>query len=143
MRAVFADSGYWIALLNPRDALHDTAKVVSGSLGSAQLVTSEVVLAECLNDLAKRGERLRHAAVALVEELRREPSVSIEPQSSLQFQEALALYGLRGDKTWGHTDCSSFRIMDRYGLTEALTFDRHFAQAGFTPLLRREGTASA
>ena len=139
MRAVFADAGYWIALLNPRDALHETAKTVSQVLGSVQLITSEVVLTECLNDLAKRGEALRRAAVALVEELRRSPSVSIEPQSSLQFQDALVLFASRQDKAWGHTDCVSFRIMTRYGVTEALTFDRHFEQAGFTPLLRSSG----
>jgi predicted nucleic acid-binding protein len=138
VRAVFADSGYWIALLNPRDSLHETAKMVSGSLGPIRLVTSEMVLTECLNDLGKRGESLRRAAVALVEELRRAPTVSIEPQSSLQFQEALLLYAMRSDKAWGHTDCSSFRIMDRHGLTEALTHDRHFAQAGFRPLLRSQ-----
>jgi uncharacterized protein len=134
--AVFVDSGYWIALLNPRDSLHHAAITISATLGSRRLVTSEAVLAECLNDLAKRGETLRRAAVALVAELRREPTVSIEPQSSLQFQEALSLYAQRNDKAWGHTDCSSFCAMARYGLTEALTFDRHFEQAGFTPLLR-------
>jgi predicted nucleic acid-binding protein len=139
VRAVFADSGYWIALLNPRDSLHHAATTIAASLGSMPLVTSEAVLAECLNDLAKRGESLRRAAVALVAELRREPTVVIEPQSSLQFQEALSLYALRADKAWGHTDCASFRIMARYELSEALTFDRHFEQAGFTPLLRLPG----
>lgn len=143
MRAVFADSGYWIALLNPRDSLHHAATTLSASLGSLRLVTSEAVLVECLNDLAKRGENLRRAAVALVAELRSEPTVTIEPQSSLQFQEALSLYARRGDKAWGHTDCASFCIMGRYELSEALTFDRHFEQAGFTPLLRSPGELPA
>ena len=102
MRAVFADSVYWIALLNPRDSLHHVARTISASLGPRPLVTSEAVLVECLNDLAKRGEGLRRAAVNLVEEIRREPTVTIEPQSSLQFQEALSLYAKRADKAWGH-----------------------------------------
>lgn len=136
MRTVFADTGYWIALLNRQDALHETAKTVSAVLGPVRLITSEMVLTECLNDLARRGERLRNAAVALVEELRRNPDVAIVPQSSIQFQDALVLYATREDKTWGHTDCASFRIMDKHGITEALAYDRHFEQAGFTPLLR-------
>ena len=136
MKTVFADAGYWIALLNPQDTLHETARTVSASLGPMRLITSEMVLTECLNDLARRGERLRSAAVALVEELRRSPSVSSVPQSSIQFQDALALYAMRGDKAWGHTDCASFRIMDTHGIDEALAYDHHFEQAGFTPLLR-------
>lgn len=99
-------------------------------------MTSEMVLAELLNDSAGRGEAVRRAAVLLVERLRRSPNFSIVPQSSLQFQDALSLYANRGDKAWGLTDCASFRIMDRNGLTRALTHDRHFEQAGFEALLR-------
>jgi len=136
MRAVFADSSYWIALLNSGDALHEKATRVSKSLGRIRMVTSEMVLAELLNDSGGRGEAVRRAAVQLVERLRRNPNLSIVPQSSLQFQDALSLYSERTDKTWGLTDCASFRIMDRDGLTRALTHDRHFVQAGFQALLR-------
>jgi predicted nucleic acid-binding protein len=136
MRAVFADSSYWIALLNPGDALHEKATRVSKSLGRIRMMTSEMVLAELLNDSAGRGEAVRRAAVLLVERLRRNPNFLIIPQSSLQFQDALSLYADRGDKAWGLTDCASFRIMDRDGLTRALTHDRHFEQAGFKALLR-------
>lgn len=136
MRLFFADSSYWIALLNPRDALHGKAVSVSESLGGDRIVTSEMVFTELLNDYSKRGEVLRRAAVRLIERLRRNPNVTITPQSSLQFQDALSLYAERGDKTWGQTDCSSFRIMDRDGITQALTHDRDFQQAGFQALLR-------
>jgi predicted nucleic acid-binding protein len=139
MRLFFADSSYWIALLNPRDALHGKAASLSESLGGDRVVTSEMVFTELLNDYSKRGEILRRAAVRLIERLRRNPNVTIVPQSSLQFQDALSLYAERSDKTWGHTDCSSFRIMDRDGITQALTHDRDFQQAGFQALLREPG----
>jgi uncharacterized protein len=95
-----------------------------------------MVFAELLNDYSRRGEALRLAAVRLVQRLRQNPGVSIIPQSSLQFQDALSLYAERGDKTWGLTDCSSFRIMNREGLTQVLTYDHDFEQAGFQALLR-------
>jgi len=136
MRAVFADASYWIALLNSKDALHEKANSLSRSLGHTEIVTSEMVLAEFLNDFSGRGEALRNAAVRLIERVRRNPNASIVPQSSLQFQEALSLYAERIDKSWGLTDCSSIRIMQRDGLTRALTYDRHFVQAGFQALLR-------
>jgi predicted nucleic acid-binding protein len=62
--------------------------------------------------------------------------MSIVPQSSLQFQDALVLYAARNDKEWSHTDCASFQAMKREGIAEALTHDRHFEQVGFRALLR-------
>lgn len=41
----------------------------------------------------------------------------------------------RLDKTWSLVDCASFVVMEERGLTEALTTDRHFEQAGFVRLL--------
>jgi uncharacterized protein len=49
------------------------------------------------------------------------------------IDEALQLYH---DKEWSHTDCASFRVMEKEGIGEALTYDRHFEQAGFKALMR-------
>jgi predicted nucleic acid-binding protein len=70
MTTVFADAGYWIALLNPRDNLHAKACDVSISLGTFRIVTSEMVLTEVLNAFASRGELLRKAACTLVRSIR-------------------------------------------------------------------------
>jgi uncharacterized protein len=134
-RAVFVDTSYWIALLNPRDQLHERARSLSHSLGNIRMVTSEIVFVELLNDCSGRGETLRRGAARLIERLRRNPNLRIVPQSSLQFQKALSLYANRSDKAWSLTDCSSFQIMDHDGLTRALTHDHHFEQAGFRALL--------
>jgi predicted nucleic acid-binding protein len=45
-------------------------------------------------------------------------------------------YQTRPDKSWSLTDCSSFLIMESEGIEAALTYDRHFEQAGFQALLR-------
>lgn len=140
MRSVFADTGYWIALLNSRDELHDLARRVSGSLESVRLVTSEAILVEWLNDFARRGAELRGVAVAVVSRLRAGEAVDVIPLTSTDFDEALRLYSDRTDKAWSHTDCSSFCIMRRLGIDEALTHDRHYEQAGFRALLRAPAT---
>jgi predicted nucleic acid-binding protein len=95
-----------------------------------------MVLAEVLNALGSRGETIRAKAAEAVEQLRQAPNVTIVPQTSAQFAEALAFYRGHGDKEWSLTDCASFLIMRDSGLTEALARDRHFEQAGFTALLR-------
>jgi len=50
----------------------------------------------------------------------------------------LALFCSRLDKEWGLIDCVSFIVMQERGLTNALTTDEHFEQAGFRALLRPE-----
>ena len=51
------------------------------------------------------------------------------------LMQALALYESRLDKTSGLTDCISFTVMSPNHLTDALTVDRHFIQAGFRALM--------
>ena len=138
MRTVFADAGYWIALLNPRDRLHQRAKRVSRRLGTHRVVTSELILVEYLDDSSSRGEFTRRLAVATVARLRHDVNTNIVPLSRAQFSGALAMYTSRPDKAWSLTDCSSFQIMERFGLREALAHDEHFEQAGFRALLRSE-----
>jgi len=135
MTRVFADAGYWIALLNPRDALHDRSRKASANLGRTPIVTSELVLAEVLNACASKGDLPRRIACVLIDELRSDPDYEIVPMTSSAFQQALERYRKRSDKTWGLTDCASFLIMEENGITEALSADRDFQQAGFKALL--------
>jgi predicted nucleic acid-binding protein len=136
MRAVFADTSYWIALLSSEDSLHKKARALSESLGTVRVITSEMVLTEFLNDSSDSGAVLRRTAALMIRGLRRRAEILIVPQTSIQFQEALALYEQRDDKRWSLTDCASFQIMRRDRMTQALTYDHHFEQAGFQALLR-------
>jgi predicted nucleic acid-binding protein len=135
MSRVFADAGYWIALLNPKDSLHAKATELSQTLARVRIVTSEMVLAEVLNAFARKGEKLRTAACALVDQIRSSPNAEIVPVTSSAFRGALERYRSRVDKTWGLTDCTSFLIMEQKGIAEALSGDRDFQQAGFIALM--------
>jgi predicted nucleic acid-binding protein len=135
MQSVFADAGYWIALLNPRDNLHAKAREVSVSLGTFRIVTSEMVLTEVLNAFASRGELLRRAVCTLVDNIQRDMTTKIVSMTSVGFDEGMDLYLRRADKTWGLTDCTSFVIMKRDKIKTALSGDRDFQQAGFKALL--------
>jgi predicted nucleic acid-binding protein len=136
MRAVFADTGYWVAIIHPRDALHHRAMAASRELEQCRIVTSEMVLAEVLNMVSNRGPHIREAAAKAVQEMVSEPSVEVIPQTARLFREALDLYRSRVDKEWSLTDCASFVIMKRRGIEGALTDDHHFTQNGFKALLK-------
>lgn len=132
---VFADTGYWIALLNSHDELHQKASAVSRDYGLDQIVTSEMVLTEFLNSFSDYGSHLRQVSAKAVDSLR-SSKVVIIPQTSQLFTDALQRYRAMADKNWSLTDCASFLIMEKQQMTTALTHDRHFIQAGFQAMLR-------
>ncbi len=132
---IFLDTAYVNALVNTRDQWHDAAVQWQRKLSAdkRRLVTTEFVLVEIADGLA--AVRFRVQAVQVITTLQASPLVAIIPASSQLFTAALALYRNRGDKDWGLTDCASFVVMSERGLSEALTTNDHFRQAGFRVLL--------
>ena len=72
----------------------------------------------------------------LMNELWADEETEIVPASDVLFRRGIALFAGRPDKAWSLTDCISFVVMTDRGLSEALTGDHHFEQAGFSTLLR-------
>jgi predicted nucleic acid-binding protein len=127
MKSLFADTFYFQARLNPRDQYHE--RVLAWSRESAApLVTTELVLVELANSLARsRSRRLLRDFYAL---LRR--TADVVPAHPVRLAAAWSLYHQHADKFWSLTDCFSFIVMRERNLPAALTNDHHFAQAGFT-----------
>jgi uncharacterized protein len=136
MAEVFLDTAYAIALSSVSDLFHHRAVLLADQLEAAgtRLVTTQAVLLEIGNALSK--QRYRHAAVKLLEALEADPNVEVIPLSEQLYARAFRLYRERPDKEWGLTDCVSFIVMQDRGITEALTTDEHFQQAGFRALMR-------
>jgi len=134
MRRIFADTSYWMALVNPRDQIHQKAMSVSRRLSSESLLTTEMVLVEVLNSFS--DSLYREAVGRMVTSLRQDENLTIVPQTPAQFKSALQRYQQAADKNWSLTDCASFEVMEVENIEAALTHDRHFVQAGFEALLR-------
>lgn len=129
---VFADTVWFEALLNRRDQYHHQAVAMSRVV-TAQIVTTEFVLLElgaAFSDPADRSDFI------LVDQIvRSRPEVTLIPLSSELLQKGTELFATRKDKAWSLTDCISFIVMREQGLTDALTADHHFVQAGFRALM--------
>ncbi|MBX9789987.1 MAG: hypothetical protein K2Y37_13800 [Pirellulales bacterium] len=132
MKYIFADSFYFFALLNPRDQAHARAIELSSEL-SRPLVTTAWVLTEVADGLAATPKRQHFGR--LLGALQSEPSNRLIESSHELFERGTALYLSPNDKAWTLTDCTSFVVMADLGITDALTGDHHFGQAGFNPLL--------
>ncbi len=138
---VFLDTAYVNALINTRDQWHEAAVQWERKLATdrRQLITTEFVLVEIADGLAR--VRFRLQAAQLIAALQASALVEIIPASSDLFTAALELYRNRPDKDWGLTDCASFVAMRERVLSEALTTDEHFRQAGFRALLLEDAPA--
>ncbi len=137
MKAVFADTFYWIALTNPADLHSEVALRFDDLLSGGHVTTTEEVLTELLTFFA--GDSwLRNRAVETVRELLSDDAVRIIPQSHEyeSFLSGFDLYASRPDKGYSLTDCISMQTMRREGLTDVLTNDKHFEQEGFRALFR-------
>jgi len=134
-REVFLDTSFAVALAATTDEFNAVAKKIATALRRpGQLVlTTRAVILEIGNALS--GLRYRTAAVQLLSSFERDKWLSIVPLSESLYLEGFKLYSARPDKEWGVVDCISFTVMTQRGLTQALTADAHFQQAGFRALL--------
>ena len=133
MKAVFADTSFFLASLNPDDQLHERAIAVSRE-NTAPRLTIGFVLLEVGNAMSRAASRSRF--VEFYAWLRQHPRVRIVPVSEALFARGHELYAAREDKDWSLTDCISFIVMRDEEVQTALTHDQHFEQAGYQALLR-------
>ena len=131
MKRLFADAFFYIAVLNRHDAAHERAMSLVAKGGIRVVTTAAVLLevADAMTAPARRG-----VCAEFLEDLPAQ-GTAIRPLSEDLWRRGIALYRRRADKEWSLTDCISFVVMADEGLTDALTGDRHFEQAGFVALL--------
>jgi predicted nucleic acid-binding protein len=132
MKETFADTFYFLALLNPHDAAHARALVASNVL-KGKLVTTDYVLVEVADAFARPADRSRFLSLLML--LQADPNAEVVAASPELLAKGVELYRNRADKDWPLTDCLSFVVMQERRIAEALTGDDHFRQAGYTTLL--------
>jgi predicted nucleic acid-binding protein len=132
MKAVFADTFYFLGLLNRADESHRRCAAFAREYREL-IITTAYVLVELADGLATPQHRSRTAS--FIQALRNHTRVKIVPASDTLLTRGLEFYAARSDKEWSLTDCISFVVMTDEGMREAVTGDRHFHQAGFATLL--------
>ncbi|MGK7907522.1 MAG: type II toxin-antitoxin system VapC family toxin [Synechococcus sp.] len=132
MSPVFLDTGYIIALeaiddQHHSEALHHWQSFCASGLSS--IVTTSYVFDEIVTFFNSRNRHQK--AVEIGERLLNSSSVQFRHVDQELFCSAWKLFKQRSDKRFSLTDCVSFIVMEERDLQMALTFDRHFVQAGF------------
>lgn len=128
---IFIDTSFILSLVNGRDFHHEKALKLSRIYEKSSWLTTEAVLLEVGNALAKNHKK---ESLAVIRAFQQNPSVEIFKISGELFAKGLDIYEKFSDKDWGLVDCISFAVMWDQEIFEVLTFDDDFKQAGFITL---------
>lgn len=126
------DTSAWFALLVIDDAAHHVVQQWFDG-NTEDLVTTDYVLDELLTLLKVRGQTRQACAVGqrfLDETISQLIYLSVE-----DIEEAWQLFRRFDDKAWSFTDCTSYVVMQRLGITVAAALDDHFRQFGFANIV--------
>jgi predicted nucleic acid-binding protein len=134
--SLFVDTSGWVCIVDQDDPLHRQARTLYKRAISQkrQLVTTNYIIAELVALLESRNLVTRQEIFAFVDHIKLAPTISIVHVDTNTDDEAWQLLKNRADKAWSLVDATSFVIMQRMQLPEALTTDHHFTQAGFIRL---------
>lgn len=130
---VFMDTYALIAWINTRDAAHQPVKSYLDAY-SGSIVTTAWVLLELADAFSLSSAK--PFAIEAIKRIHRLPMFVVVGFDPAVCQAGFDLYEAPSHKDWSLTDCVSFAVMTQRGLTEALTADHHFEQAGFRVLFK-------
>lgn len=131
MTEVFVDTSYWLAMLNPRDAFHSWAVHVARP---PRMVSTLAVELEVMD--AFSAPSFRPLALEFWRQTNNDPGLAVVPLANDLLAAAVTWFESHRDKSWSMTDCISFVVMRQRGITDALSSDHHFEQAGFRILFK-------
>jgi predicted nucleic acid-binding protein len=131
MNAIFLDTSYLLALEIANDQNHQAARAHWQQIVKALplLITTSYVFDEVVTYFNSRGHHAK--AVQVGNSLLRSPSVQFIHVGEALLYAGWGYFQQHQDKRYSLTDCISFFVMQQQGIFTALTFDRHFVQAGF------------
>jgi len=131
MKTYFADTSYLLALELGDDQNHKSALAHWTELlkTAFAVVTTSYVFDETVTYLNSRNHHEK--AVEVGENLLLSPTIELIHVDGNLFFEGWTMFQKYADKRYSLTDCISFVIMKHRELETALTFDKHFIQAGF------------
>lgn len=127
------DTSGLMCLFDRRERCHaEAAKLYDDA---RRRLTHSYILAEFIA-LTHARRAPRASAIEFAARLQESAEVEIIWVGEPAHLSAMTLLQNRLDKEWSLCDAVSFELMNQFNITEALTTDHHFEQAGFVRLLK-------
>jgi len=140
LNQIFIDTSGWANLFIATESYHDQAKqwFSQSRQQHDQLITSNYVITELVALFHSPLRVPRSQLFQYIEALTTASYTNVIHIDSTIHDEAWQLLKNRSDKNWSLVDATSFVIMKKWKLSEALTTDHHFEQAGFIKILQKQ-----
>lgn len=138
MDDIFVDTAGWGCLVDRAQTFHALTAEIYRAVRERgrRVVTTNYVITELAALMISPLRIPRSSIVSFITGLKTSPSVEIVHIDPDLDAAAWKLFAERPDKEWSLVDCASIVVMQARGITEALTTDHHFEQAGFVRLLK-------
>jgi uncharacterized protein len=127
----FVDTSFWVALALRRDDRHAMAVTLSQA-GTGPLTTTNHVLGETWTFLRRRDSH--SVALQFLRGVRRLRMLAIQHVDEATEREAWRWLERHDERPYSFVDATSFAVMRRLRVREALAFDDDFSAAGFVEL---------
>ena len=134
----FVDTSGWAAWAESHEQFNALAVAAFEEVlnQSGRLITTNWTLVELTALLTSPLRVTKPRQIQLLDDIQNDSAVVVVPVDAAVETAAWRLWRARSDKGWTLNDCASFVVMEERRLTEAVTADRHFEQAGFVRLLK-------
>ena len=138
MKKIFVDTSGWANFFDTDEPFHRLTRTIyeNARNNGTQLVTTNYVVAELVSLFTSPFRISRPRIIEYIDAIKQSPSVDLIHIDHSLDDQAWQLLTERVDKNWSLVDCSSFVVMQNERITESLTTDHHFEQAGFVRLLK-------
>ena len=129
---IFVDTSFLVAYALTSDSRHADAVALRDLFSRAALITSTIVLGETWTTLR---HRLGHARTrGWIDGLWALEHLRVERIDPALEDQAWAWLRARDERSYSFVDATSFALMRKLRIIEALAFDGDFAAAGFVEL---------
>jgi predicted nucleic acid-binding protein len=129
---IFVDTSFWIALRMRRDAHHESASALARAHAEVPMITTNHVRGETWTFVRRRSGHA--AAVHFIDHLERSPRIEVVGVDDDLEREALQWLRRHDEREYSFVDATSFAVMRKRRLRDALAFDGDFTAAGFVEL---------
>lgn len=138
MSKLFVDTSGWGNLIDVSQPFHSLAVTLYrlARQPNPKIITTNYIITELVALLTSPLRLKRTQIITFIQSLKTSPYLEILHIDSETDSQAWELLVNREDKQWSLVDCSSFIVMKQRSITDSLTSDHHFEQAGFTRLLK-------
>ena len=127
---LFVDSGAFLAYFSKKDPDHEKARKVIDK-------TTEIIITDYIYDEILTLTRRRlgiNPSIEIMDHIKHNKDIEVAVVTEKDKNKAEEIFKKYTDKDFSFTDCTTFAVIERLGLKNILSFDKHFRQYGIVTL---------